>query len=92
MLHCPKMVYSMSVVPNLPFDLVFKIEDLRYIRLSSVWGVGWDWIQDSPMWISKSTDASSPLYIMMCYLHITYTHPPIYFVIFLFYNFLLKYS
>ena len=28
MLRCPKMVYSMSVVPNLPFDLVFKIEDL----------------------------------------------------------------
>lgn len=40
MLHCPKMVYSVSVVPNLPFDLVFKIEDLRYIHLSSVWGDG----------------------------------------------------
>ena len=36
MLHCTKMVHSMSVVLNLPFDLVFKIEDLRYIHLSSV--------------------------------------------------------
>lgn len=39
MLHCQNGIFHVCC-SNLPFDLVLKLEDLRYMRLASVWGWG----------------------------------------------------